>query len=164
MGAVWSDKNDRAWLEITDIALNVGQMYEFLNSPDAGAIVVFSGTVRSYSEVASDVKWLEYETYVDLAADRLSEIATNVFDSFDEIRKLAIWHRVGRVNLVEASVLVGCSAGHRGEAFDAARYAIDTVKTAVPIWKDEVSATGREWSPGSLFLDQVPKPRGSKND
>ncbi len=157
----WVDRSETIWLELTNSPLDARPIEEFLSRPDAGAMVVFSGLVRNYSEGIDDVTSLDYEAYMELAAARLREIAKYAMTSFDRVRAVAILHRLGPVALSEPSVLVGCSTGHRGAAFEAARYCIDTVNASVPIWKYEVSGAGVGWSGSALPIEEkVSPPKG----
>jgi len=139
-------------IRLTSDPLAVDVAYGLLTRPDAGAIVVFAGTVRDHSEGLEGVAAIRYEAYEALAVARLEEIAARMVAGFAEIRALVLWHRVGEVPLGEASVVVGVSAGHRDAAFAAARYGIDTVKEAVPIWKLELASTGAHWSTSAAPL------------
>ena len=160
----WMDRSENVWLELTGLPLDARPIEEFLSRPDAGAMVVFSGLVRNYSEGVDNVITLDYEAYVPLAAARLREIAKYAMASFDKVRAIAILHRLGPVALSEPSVLVGCSTGHRGAAFEAARYCIDTVKASVPIWKYETSKAKNGWSISAQPIEEsVLPPKGKVN-
>ncbi|MGC9154552.1 MAG: molybdenum cofactor biosynthesis protein MoaE [Ferrimicrobium sp.] len=154
----WRVQTPRRWLELTDEPLDVGLVYDFLNRTDAGGIVLFSGTVRTYSSEMDQVSAIHYEAYLDLVADRLGEIATSIEETFEEVRSLVIMHRLGEVPTGASSVLVGCSAGHRDAAFGASRYGIDTIKVAVPIWKQEKNQQGAQWSSSATPLQDIPTP------
>jgi molybdopterin synthase catalytic subunit len=133
-------------IRLTSDPLEADGAYRLLSRPDAGAIVVFAGTVRDHSEGIEGVSAIRYEAYEALAVPRLEAIATRMCEGFEQIRALVLWHRIGEVPLGEASVIVGVSAGHREAAFAAARYGIDTIKEAVPIWKLELASSGAYWS------------------
>jgi molybdopterin synthase catalytic subunit len=111
-------------------------------SPDAGALVIFAGTVRRTND-GREVTALEYSVYAPLAERRLSEIEAEAERRFNATA-CRIRHRVGPLAIGETSVLIVARAPHRTEAFAAARYAIDTVKHDVPIWKRETYADGSE--------------------
>ena len=80
-----------------------------------------------------------------MAEAKMREIGETVRARWPGVRALAMWHRVGRLEIGESSVLIAVSAAHRGEAFEACRYAIDTLKTTVPVWKKEHFEDGEVW-------------------
>jgi MoaE-MoaD fusion protein len=109
----------------------------------AGAIATFTGTVRDSSR-GRDVQYLEYEAYEGMAEEVMTELATRLRERHG-LTGIAIHHRVGRVEIGEASVVVATSAPHRAEALAACKQAIDELKTSVPLWKKEVYEGGEEW-------------------
>jgi molybdopterin synthase catalytic subunit len=113
--------------------------------PGCGAVVTFCGTVRDHSEGRSGVVSLEYEAYMEYAEPSLSKVARSARSRWRDIGRLALVHRVGRLEVGEISVVVAVSTPHRAEAFEAARFCIDEVKESVPIWKREVWADGSAW-------------------
>src|SRR5947209_5192977 len=120
----------------------------FVSDPAAGGTCLFLGTVRDHS-VAGDVTGLDYESWDELAERRLREIADEM-DSRWEVRRVALLHRTGRIEIGEVSVAVACSAPHRAEAFEACRHGIERIKQDVPIWKKESLTTGdAQWVMGS---------------
>lgn len=112
--------------------------------PGAGGVVVFSGVVRN-EKGGRIVIALEYEAHVPMAEAKMREIGGTVRARWPGVRRVAMCHRVGRLDIGECSVLIAVAAAHRGEAFDACRYAIDTLKRTVPIWKKEHFADGEVW-------------------
>ncbi len=114
--------------------------------PGAGAIVTFDGVVRDNARGKS-VRYLEYEAYDEMALERLHAIAQEV-----EVRwpmaRIAMVHRLGHLEIGETSVIIVVATPHRADAFEACRYAIDTLKTTVPIWKKEIAMNGEEWVEG----------------
>jgi molybdopterin synthase catalytic subunit len=106
-------------------------------------VVLFLGTVRQNAR-GQQVLHLDYEAYAALARKEMLRIAEEIMDRWPVLR-LALVHRLGRLEVGEISVAVAVSAPHRGEAFEAGRYAIDTLKVRVPIWKKEVWTTGARW-------------------
>jgi MoaE-MoaD fusion protein len=110
---------------------------------DAGAIATFTGTVRRRSR-GRDVVHLEYEAYAEMAEDVLAELARELTERYD-LCGVAIHHRVGRLKIGDASVVVAVSAPHRADALAACRDAIDALKERVPVWKKEIYADGEEW-------------------
>ena len=111
--------------------------YDWCVRPDCGAVVLFSGTVRDHAEGRSGVAHLTYEAYEEHVVPRLEAIATEIRAQWPRTGRIALLHRVGRLELGESSVIVAVSAPHRAEAFEAARFGIDTLKETVPIWKQE---------------------------
>jgi len=110
---------------------------------DAGAIAAFVGTVRASSR-GRDVDHLEYEAFEEMAEPMLERLAGELTAKHG-LAAVAIHHRVGRVEIGEASVVIAVSAPHRAAALDACREAIDTLKTTIPLWKKEVYEGGEEW-------------------
>jgi molybdopterin synthase catalytic subunit len=114
---------------------------------EAGAVVLFYGVVRD-NNLGRRVLYLEYDAYPPLAERTLAEIA-------DEVRKrwslteIAIYHRIGHLEIGEMSLLVAVSAPHRAEAFEACHYCVDRVKQLVPVWKKEVWEGGASWIEGT---------------
>ncbi|HLF20065.1 MAG TPA: molybdenum cofactor biosynthesis protein MoaE [Bacteroidota bacterium] len=114
----------------------------------SGAINAFIGTTRNHSRGRA-VKLLEYEVYEPMALRMMERIIQEAKSRWD-IHDTAIVHRVGRVNVGEASVVIAVSSAHRDEAFEACRFLIDRLKQVVPIWKREFFEDGTiEWSPQS---------------
>src|SRR5579864_7267519 len=113
-----------------------------------GAIVTFDGCVRDNSHGRRTL-YLDYEAYESMALTKLHEIAAETHTKF-AIDRVAIAHRLGRLEIGETSVFIAVSAPHRDAAFDACRFAIDTLKRTVPIWKKEYFADGAVWADGEL--------------
>lgn len=149
------------WLAVVDQELSVATVYDWAVRPDCGAVVVFSGTIRDHSaegsQVRTGVHHLEYEAYVPEAVARLQAIAAAARDTWSELGRIAIVHRIGRVDVTESSVLVVVSAPHRPEAFAAARFAIDALKSSVPIWKHETWDGGSDWGLGAQPISGSPQ-------
>jgi molybdopterin synthase catalytic subunit len=113
-----------------------------------GAIVIFDGFVRDHSRNRRTL-YLEYEAYEPMAFAKIQEIATHIHNQFP-IHRVVIVHRLGRLEIGETSVYIAVSAAHRAAAFDACRFAIDTLKRTVPIWKKEYFEDGSVWADGEL--------------
>jgi molybdopterin synthase catalytic subunit len=113
-----------------------------------GAIVTFDGCVRNQSHGRKTL-YLDYEAYESMALAKMGEIAADVHAKFP-IDRVAIAHRLGRLAIGETSVFIAVSAPHRAAAFEACRYAIDTLKHSVPIWKKEYFEDGAVWADGEL--------------
>ena len=128
--------------------LSVDEILAFVADPSVGGTCLFVGTVRDHS-AAGHVQGLEYEAWDDLAMRRLEEIAAEASVAWP-LCAVAIVHRTGSLGVGEASVVVAVSAGHRAEAFEACRQAIERLKQDVPIWKKEGLVTGdAHWVMGS---------------
>jgi len=113
-----------------------------------GATVAFDGYVRNQSHGRA-TDYLEYEAYEPMAIAKMKEIVAQIHEKF-RIHRVAMVHRLGRLEIGETSVFIAVSAPHRGAAFDACRHAIDTLKKTVPIWKKEYFADGAVWAEGEL--------------
>lgn len=111
-----------------------------LASPADGAVVTFAGVVRDATE-GRGVTGLEYEAYAGMAEAEMRTIAETACARY-EVGSVSIIHRVGSMGVGEVSVVVAVSAPHRGEAFDACEFCIDTLKQTVPIWKKEIFEDG----------------------
>ena len=107
--------------------------------------MAFAGTVRDHADGRPGVTELEYEAYASQVEPRLLAIAAEARKRWPGVGRLVLWHRSGTLAVSECSVVVAASAVHRGEAFDAARYCIDTLKHTVPIWKRERWEGGEDW-------------------
>jgi molybdopterin synthase catalytic subunit/molybdopterin converting factor small subunit len=115
-----------------------------VDDPGAGGIVIFSGVVRNETG-GRPVKFLEYEAHAPMAEAKMREIGESLRGRWSGVKRVAMLHRIGRLEIGEASVLIAVSAAHRGDAFDACRYAIDTLKRTVPVWKKEHFEDGEVW-------------------
>lgn len=141
--------SDHDWLAVTDDELSVGAAYEWAVQPHCGAVVVFSGTIRDHADGRDGVEHLTYEAYTEQVVPRFAEIAAELRQRWPETGRVVLHHRLGRMEIGESSVLTVVSAPHRPDAFDAARYAIDAIKTVAPIWKHEVWSDGADWGTGA---------------
>lgn len=133
-------------LEITRARIATEQIVASLKAPEDGAVATFEGIVRNHSR-GKGTLYLEYEAYEPMALAKMREIAARMHADF-AIDRLAMVHRLGRLEIGETSVLVAVSSAHRAAAFDACRYGIDTLKRLVPIWKKEYFSDGAVWSEG----------------
>ena len=111
-----------------------------------GGVVTFEGVVRDHAG-GKRIRYLEYDAYPEMAEQVMATIAAEVAERW-QTDHVAIVHRIGRLEIGECSVVVVVACPHRAEAFEACRYAIDTLKTTVPIWKKEVAEDGEEWVEG----------------
>ena len=130
--------------EITEDVLDVNAIVAKVSAPQAGAISTFIGVTRNYTE-DKKVEYLFYEAYYSMSLELMEQIANEAKAQFD-IEKVAISHRIGKVAIEEASVVIAVSAGHRKAAINACHFAIDRLKGIVPIWKKEFMIDGeQEW-------------------
>jgi molybdopterin synthase catalytic subunit len=143
------------WVGVGAAALPVEAAWRWAILPSCGGIVTFCGTVRDHSDGRPGVTGLEYEAYVEQVAPRLTRVATAARERWEEIGRLVLLHRVGRLEVGEVSVVVVASTPHRAEAFEAARFCIDAVKHTVPIWKRETWSGGTDWILCSNELDAI---------
>jgi molybdopterin synthase catalytic subunit len=118
-----------------------------LQKPEDGALVVFEGIVRDNAN-GKNVRYLEYDAYESMALKKIEEIGLQAKNDFD-IRDIAIVHRLGHMEVGECSIVIAVASAHRGPAFDACRFAIDTIKKVVPIWKKEFYTDGEVWIEGA---------------
>jgi MoaE-MoaD fusion protein len=119
-----------------------------LKAPRDGAVVVFEGIVRNHSGNRATL-YLEYEAYEAMAIAKMRQIGEQMREKF-QIRRFAMVHRLGRLEIGETSVLIAVCSAHRAAAFDACRFGIDTLKSAVPIWKKEFFRDGAAWAEGEI--------------
>lgn len=131
-------------ISVSEDPIDAGSLAARVGRDDAGAVVVFLGTVRDHSEGRQGVVALEYEAYTGVVEEKIAEVVGEARGRWD-LGAVAAVHRVGRLAVGEASVGVAVSAAHRPEAFAAARYLIDELKARAPIWKKEFWDDGEEW-------------------
>jgi molybdopterin synthase catalytic subunit len=138
-----------AIIHITRDALDaraVRALEEAVTTSGDGGIVTFQGVVRDNAR-GRQVRSLEYDAYTEMAEQQMAQIAAEVERRW-ATSAVAMVHRIGRLEIGECSVVVAVACPHRAEAFEACRYAIDTLKSTVPIWKKEIYADGEEWVEG----------------
>jgi molybdopterin synthase catalytic subunit len=143
------------WLAVTDEVLPVGDAYDWAVRPDCGGVVLFSGTVRDHAAGRPGVTSLEYEAYAEQVVPRLAAIAAETRAKWPDVGRVVLLHRTGELAVGESSVIVVVSAPHRGEAFEAARFGIDTLKSTVPIWKKETWSGGSDWGTDATSIADV---------
>jgi MoaE-MoaD fusion protein len=129
-------------------AIDADSLVRHVRTSSDGAIVTFDGCVRNQSHGRRTL-YLDYEAYESMALAKMHEIAAEVHAKFP-IDRVAIAHRLGRLEIGETSVFIAVSAPHRAAAFEACRFAIDTLKRSVPIWKKEYFEDGAVWADGEL--------------
>lgn len=130
-------------IQITDQPLDIPSCIDWVMEPQSGGIDVFIGTVRSISKGKQVIR-LEFEAHRSMALKEMKKIAENALLKFS-VEKILIHHRTGVLQIGEIPVVIAVAAAHRHAAFDACRYAIDTLKETVPIWKKEIFEDGEYW-------------------
>jgi MoaE-MoaD fusion protein len=128
---------------LVDGPIDVGAVLDEVADERAGGVASFVGTVRARSR-DRNVQYLEYDAYEGMAEKVMAELAESLQSKY-ELCAVAMTHRVGRVEIGEASVAIAVSAPHRQDALAACKEAIDTLKETVPLWKKEVYEGGEEW-------------------
>jgi len=135
--------------KITKELLSVASIITEVNKDGNGGICTFVGTVRDNAE-GKGVLQLEYDAYAEMAEKKLADVAAEIKDQWG-LTDVSIVHRIGKLEIGEAAVVIAVGAPHRKEAFEACQYAIDRIKEYVPIWKKEYFEDGEVWveqSPG----------------
>jgi len=147
--------------QLVRAAIRSSEIVDALKAPEDGALVVFDGFVRNNFR-GKQTLYLEYEAYEAMALVKMREIGAQIRAKF-QIHSLAIVHRLGRLEIGETSVLIAVSSAHRAAAFDACRFAIDTLKRSVPIWKKEYFAGGAVWAEGEVASQEAIPPSDESN-
>jgi len=137
------------WIEVAGVPLPVDAATAWATTPGSGAVVVFLGVVRDHAEGRSGVTGLTYEAYEEEALAKLAAVAAEARRQWPVIDRVALLHRTGDLAVSDAAVAVVVSSPHRDDAFEAARYCIDTLKETVPIWKREHWEGGSDWGTGA---------------
>ncbi len=133
-----------------------------LKRPEDGAAVIFDGVVRDNTRGRRTL-YLDYEAYEAMAVRQMESLAAEARTRFG-VRGVAIVHRLGRLEIGETSVLIVVAAAHRGAAFEACRWIIDTLKKTVPIWKKEYFEDGAVWADGEAFPEEIRSPGGTAGE
>lgn len=128
--------------------IDMAALAKHVRAPENGATVAFDGFVRNQSHNRA-TQYLDYEAYESMALAKMREIGAQLHEKY-RIHRVAMVHRLGRLEIGETSVFIAVSAPHRAAAFDACRFAIDTLKRTVPIWKKEYFEDGAVWADGEL--------------
>jgi molybdopterin synthase catalytic subunit len=123
-------------LRLTHEVLDVSEVYTIADNARNGAVVLMSGMVRNQTGGRA-VDYLDYQAYESMALQVFQEISDRCHQKFPDVTEVVIHHRLGKLKIGEISVLVAVGSPHRAEAFEACRYAIDTLKIDAPIWKKE---------------------------
>jgi molybdopterin synthase catalytic subunit len=137
------DQHSHVLCKITQDPIDLQELIDFVADPGAGAMTTFVGTTRNTNDGRRVIR-LEYECYPGMAEKEMAKIAAEVLARWPVV-KIAMTHRLGRVDIGEASVAIAVSSGHRHAAFEACHYAINQLKETVPIWKKELYEGGELW-------------------
>lgn len=134
------ERTDQYWIRLQSEPIDVGTADAFLRTEVAGAIDIFLGTTRRWTD-GRETSRLEYESYPEMVLAEMKRLIGDAAERWP-VAKICLWHREGVVPLREASVLIGVATPHRTDAFEACRFLIDELKERVPIWKKELYADG----------------------
>ncbi len=141
-------------VEITRTTIDIQRLITFVTTPETGGIDIFIGSTRNHSG-GRKVLALEYESYEPMALNVMQSLEADTHKRWP-LQRIAIVHRIGKIAIGEASVVIAVSSAHRKEAFEACRFIIDELKKIVPIWKREYFADGSvEWSGQSAMPTPV---------
>ena len=140
-------------VEILDSVLPTAEVMEAMKAGADGAVCVFDGIVRNNTRGRQTLH-LDYEAYREMALTQMQGLAEQAVTNFG-VRDVALLHRLGRLQVGESSVLIVVASAHRGAAFEACRWLIDTLKKQVPIWKKETFVDGAVWADGEPFPADV---------
>ena len=140
-------------IEITDGPIPSEEIVAAMKHGSDGAVCIFDGIVRDNTR-GRQTLYLDYESYREMALSQMRGLAQEAVERF-KVRQIAIVHRLGRLSVGETSVLIVVASAHRGAAFDACRWLIDTLKRTVPIWKRETFADGVVWTDGEPFPEDI---------
>ena len=148
-------ERQRRYASITRDRIDAPRVADGLKRGEDGTSIVFEGIVRNQTRGRKTL-YLNYEAYEEMAAQQLESLAEQALAQF-QIRDVAIVHRLGQLEIGETSVLIVVASAHRGAAFDACRWLIDTLKKTVPIWKKEFFEDGAVWADGEPFPAEIPR-------
>jgi len=140
-------------VEIVDAVIDAEAIVAGVKAGADGAVCVFDGIVRDNTRGRRTL-YLDYEAYREMALSQMRGLAEEARTRFG-VREVAMVHRLGRLMVGETSVLIAVASAHRGAAFDACRWLIDTLKKTVPIWKKETFADGAVWADGEPFPEEI---------
>ena len=133
-------------VKVTADPLSIDEAYDAVRRPDCGAVALFVGTVRNHHD-GKAVTRISYSAFKEMAEKEFAKIATEAAARW-KTGAFYLAHRTGPLRIGEASVVIAVSSAHRAEAFEACRYAIETLKKTAPIWKEEFYDTGKAWISG----------------
>jgi molybdopterin synthase catalytic subunit len=147
-------------IEITDDVIPAAEIAEEIKAGADGAVCVFDGIVRDNTR-GRETLYLDYEAYREMALEKMRALGEEAREKFG-VRDVALVHRLGRLYVGETSVLIVVASAHRGAAFDACRWLIDTLKKTVPIWKKEQFVDGAIWADGEPFPSDIGLPKSAE--
>lgn len=134
--------------------LDLNQLVYKITTQSTGAACLFTGMVRGVTsrDDPHETEYLEYEAYIDMAREKINQVAEEIWERWPAVEGIAIVQRIGRLKAGTPTVIIACSAGHRDSGvFEASRYGIDRLKQIVPIWKKEIGPDGEVWIEGNYF-------------
>jgi len=133
---------------VTRKPLNTDALIKRVAFPGAGAIITFIGVVRDNSR-GKAVRYLEYEAYPEMAEQILRDLIAEIHERWSDVR-VAIAHRIGKIKIGQASLVIAVAAPHRPEAYQASRYTLERIKAILPVWKKEFATDGESWVEGPV--------------
>jgi len=133
--------------------INSQEIADSLKDPQDGATLIFEGIVRDNTRGRRTL-YLDYESYEFMAINEMEKLSQEALEKF-KVRDVRLIHRLGRLQIGETSVLIVVASAHRGQAFEACRWLIDTLKKTVPIWKKEYFEDGAVWADGEPFPEEI---------
>ena len=136
-------------IELVQDVIDSHRLVEALKAGEDGAVAIFDGIVRNNTK-GRQTLYLDYSAYDAMALDQMRTLADEASIRYG-VRDVLMVHRLGRLEVGETSILIAVASAHRGAAFDACRWLIDTLKQQVPIWKKEVFVDGAVWAAGEPF-------------
>lgn len=135
-------------VELVSEKISIDKILSQIEDNSAGAVALFLGKVRDHAE-GHQVTQMDYEAYPEMALKKMTEIENEIKNRWP-VKKMVMVHRTGRLQLGEVSVAIAVACPHRKEAFEACRFAIDSLKETVPIWKKEYFVDGEDWVVGTV--------------
>lgn len=150
------------FFEIAKEPINTQSVIDKVIQREAGAITTFIGTVRELTH-GKKTLYLVYEAYEPMAVKKLAQIGSEIEDRWPG-SKVAITHRVGKLDITDIAVVIAVSTAHRADAYEANRYAIERIKEIVPIWKKEHWEDGQEWIGNQLETVAYPSGKPEEGD
>ncbi len=139
--------------EIVRNKIDATGLMHLMKAPGDGAVIVFEGIVRDNTRGRRTL-YLDYHAYEQMAVKQMDALVEQALRDF-KIDQARIIHRLGRMDVGETSVWIGVSSAHRGAAYEASRFLIDTLKKTVPIWKKEHFEDGAVWADGEPFPEKL---------
>ena len=136
-------------VELVQDVIDSQRLIDGLKAGEDGAVAIFDGIVRNNTK-GRQTLCLDYSAYETMALDQMRKLADEAISRY-RVRDVLMVHRLGRLDVGETSILIAVASAHRGAAFDACRWLIDTLKQQVPIWKKEVFVDGAVWAAGEPF-------------